>query len=170
MLHVSRRRHGGKWHIRNLRLFLEATRGREAVSALFGQIDSIIIHSLKVLCHHASSSCFASFYQRLHHRTLPEDVGPLLRHTLPEGTGSLLFNNVCIIVHSLKALDCSYPTTFASSYTFHYSCLTTYVSLLSSIVFYPGFVEPLHRVFGVCGVLSCVPAAPCLVSRFLRSL
>ncbi len=41
-------RHGGKWHIRNLRLFLEATRGREAVSALFGQIDSIIIHSLKV--------------------------------------------------------------------------------------------------------------------------
>lgn len=45
-----RRRHGGKWHIRNLRLFLEATRGREAVSALFGQIDSIIIHSLKVPC------------------------------------------------------------------------------------------------------------------------
>ena len=41
-------RHGGKWHIRNLRLFLEATRGREAVSSLFGEIDSIIIHSLKV--------------------------------------------------------------------------------------------------------------------------
>ncbi|CAM9712632.1 unnamed protein product [Ectocarpus sp. 12 AP-2014] len=41
--------HGGKWHIRNLRLFLEATRGREAVSALFGQIDSIIIHSLKAV-------------------------------------------------------------------------------------------------------------------------
>lgn len=43
-------RHGGKWHIRNLRLFLEATRGREAVSGLFGEIDSIIIHSLKVPC------------------------------------------------------------------------------------------------------------------------
>ncbi|CAN0152564.1 unnamed protein product, partial [Scytosiphon promiscuus] len=41
--------HGGKWHIRNLRLFLEATRGREAVAALFGQIDSIIIHSLKAV-------------------------------------------------------------------------------------------------------------------------
>lgn len=41
-------RHGGKWHIRNLRLFLEGTRGREAVSALFGDIDRIIIHSLKV--------------------------------------------------------------------------------------------------------------------------
>ncbi|CAM9761832.1 unnamed protein product [Ectocarpus fasciculatus] len=41
--------HGGKWHIRNLRLFLEATRGREAVSVLFGQIDSIIIHSLKAV-------------------------------------------------------------------------------------------------------------------------
>ncbi|CAN0027891.1 unnamed protein product, partial [Discosporangium mesarthrocarpum] len=42
-------RHGGKWHIRNLRLFLEATRGREAVATLFDEIDSIIIHSLKAV-------------------------------------------------------------------------------------------------------------------------
>eukprot|EP00904_Undaria_pinnatifida_P010761 jgi/Undpi1/6815/HiC_scaffold_21.g09291.m1 len=41
--------HGGKWHIRNLRLFLEATRGREAVAHLFASIDSIIIHSLKAV-------------------------------------------------------------------------------------------------------------------------
>lgn len=51
-------RHGGKWHIRNLRLFLEATRGREAVSNLFGEIDSIIIHSLKVRTVHTTRFVF----------------------------------------------------------------------------------------------------------------
>ena len=39
--------HGGKWHIRNLRLFIGSTRGQEASSELFSSIDSIIIHSLK---------------------------------------------------------------------------------------------------------------------------
>ncbi|CAM9343010.1 unnamed protein product, partial [Phaeothamnion confervicola] len=42
-------RHGGKWHVKNLRLFLEATRGREACARLFADIDDIVLHSLKAV-------------------------------------------------------------------------------------------------------------------------
>lgn len=36
----------GKWHIKDLRLFLEGTRGTEATDMLFAKINRLIIHSL----------------------------------------------------------------------------------------------------------------------------
>lgn len=39
--------HGGKWSVKNLRLFIEGTRGHAAAQTLFDQINAIIIHSLK---------------------------------------------------------------------------------------------------------------------------
>lgn len=40
-------RHGGKWPLKSLRLFLEQTRGREATQKLFDAIDFIVVHSLR---------------------------------------------------------------------------------------------------------------------------
>jgi tubulin polyglutamylase TTLL1 len=40
-------RHGGKWHIRYLRLYLESIYGIDRSNQLFGDIDLLIIHSLK---------------------------------------------------------------------------------------------------------------------------
>lgn len=40
-------KHGGKWHVQNLRLFLEGTYGLEASNRLFSEMDQVIIHSLK---------------------------------------------------------------------------------------------------------------------------
>ena len=42
-------KHGGKWDMKNMRLFLEATWGYEAVTKLFNDIDSIIVHSVKAV-------------------------------------------------------------------------------------------------------------------------
>ena len=42
-------KHGGKWNMKNLRLFLEATWGYEAVTKLFTDIDNIIVHSVKAV-------------------------------------------------------------------------------------------------------------------------
>ena len=42
-------RHGGKWHITNLRLYIEATYGLEASNRLFYLIDQLIINSLKAV-------------------------------------------------------------------------------------------------------------------------
>ena len=39
--------HGNKWPIQDLRLYLEAVKGYAATNALFNQINSIIINSLK---------------------------------------------------------------------------------------------------------------------------
>mmetsp|Transcript_30603 Transcript_30603/g.77050 ORF Transcript_30603/g.77050 Transcript_30603/m.77050 type:complete len:398 (+) Transcript_30603:26-1219(+) len=39
--------HGGKWHIKNLRLYLQAACGLEMTEKLFQQIRSLIYHSLK---------------------------------------------------------------------------------------------------------------------------
>lgn len=39
--------HGGKWHINNMRLYLEQTQGLEASNRLFAAMDQLIIHSLK---------------------------------------------------------------------------------------------------------------------------
>ena len=38
--------HGGKWHVRDLRLYLEATRGEEATDMLFAKMNQLIVHSL----------------------------------------------------------------------------------------------------------------------------
>lgn len=38
--------HGGKWHIHNLRLYIESTRGLLESNKLFYEIDQVIIHSL----------------------------------------------------------------------------------------------------------------------------
>eukprot|EP01034_Spumella_vulgaris_P034887 gene34887-43017_t len=40
-------KHGGKWHIQNLRLYIESTFGLEASNRLFYGMDQLIIHSLK---------------------------------------------------------------------------------------------------------------------------
>lgn len=40
-------RHGGKFPLKNLRMWLEATRGREATQRLFDLIDFIVVHSLR---------------------------------------------------------------------------------------------------------------------------
>lgn len=40
-------KHGGKWHVRYLRLYLESIYGIEMSNRLFGDIDDLIIHSLK---------------------------------------------------------------------------------------------------------------------------
>ncbi|KAH8097246.1 hypothetical protein JL720_131 [Aureococcus anophagefferens] len=42
-------KHGGKWNLQHVRLFVEATWGREASAKLFDDIDRIIIHSLKAV-------------------------------------------------------------------------------------------------------------------------
>jgi tubulin polyglutamylase TTLL1 len=42
-------RHGGKWHIKSLRLYLESTYGLEPSNRLFGGMDQLIIHSLKAV-------------------------------------------------------------------------------------------------------------------------
>jgi tubulin polyglutamylase TTLL1 len=42
-------KHGNKFHIRNLRLVLEATRGHEATRTLFDDIENIILQSLKAV-------------------------------------------------------------------------------------------------------------------------
>lgn len=42
-------RHGGKWSLNNLRLFLESTRGLAATEALFRDIERIIFHSLRAV-------------------------------------------------------------------------------------------------------------------------
>ena len=41
--------HGGKWKIKNLRLYLEATRGVDATQKLFDDVDSLITHSAKAV-------------------------------------------------------------------------------------------------------------------------
>jgi tubulin polyglutamylase TTLL1 len=41
--------HGGKWHVQHLRLYLESLYGIEASNSLFGEIDNLIIHSLKAV-------------------------------------------------------------------------------------------------------------------------
>ena len=38
--------HAGKWHVRDLRLFLEGTRGKLETDLLFSQMNRLIIHSL----------------------------------------------------------------------------------------------------------------------------
>ena len=40
-------KHGGKWSVKNLRLYLESTRGKEITEKLFSNIKFIIIQSLK---------------------------------------------------------------------------------------------------------------------------
>jgi len=42
-------KHGGKWHMKNLRLYIEQTHGLEASNRLFQGIDQVIIHSLKAV-------------------------------------------------------------------------------------------------------------------------
>jgi len=42
-------KHGGKWHVQNLRLYIEATYGLEASNKLFQGMDQLIIHSLKAV-------------------------------------------------------------------------------------------------------------------------
>lgn len=42
-------KHGGKWDLQSLRLFLEATWGMETAAKLFDEIDNIIIHSVKAV-------------------------------------------------------------------------------------------------------------------------
>ena len=42
-------KHGGKWHVKNLRLFIESTYGLEASNRLFYGMDLLIIHSLKAV-------------------------------------------------------------------------------------------------------------------------
>ena len=37
---------GGKWHVRDLRLFLEGTRGKLETDVLFSQMNRLIVHSL----------------------------------------------------------------------------------------------------------------------------
>lgn len=44
-------KHGNKWSIKNLRLYLEATRGQEATQKLFDTIHFIMVHSLKAVQH-----------------------------------------------------------------------------------------------------------------------
>merc|ERR1712098_465090 len=41
------RAHGGKWHLNNLKLFIEGIFGRDRANQLFEDINGIIIHSLK---------------------------------------------------------------------------------------------------------------------------
>ena len=39
--------HGGKWSLRNLKLYVEGTRGAEAANKLMADIGWVIVHSLK---------------------------------------------------------------------------------------------------------------------------
>jgi tubulin polyglutamylase TTLL1 len=41
--------HGGKWHVRNLRLYIESAFGLEASNKLFSDMDLLIINSLKAV-------------------------------------------------------------------------------------------------------------------------
>jgi tubulin polyglutamylase TTLL1 len=41
--------HGNKWHVRNLRLFVEGTRGQQAAQRLFSAIHGLIYHSLRAV-------------------------------------------------------------------------------------------------------------------------
>ncbi|XP_019631189.1 PREDICTED: probable tubulin polyglutamylase TTLL1 [Branchiostoma belcheri] len=41
--------HGGKWTIKNMRLFLEGTRGKEVTDKLFDDINWLTVHSLKAV-------------------------------------------------------------------------------------------------------------------------
>jgi tubulin polyglutamylase TTLL1 len=41
--------HGGKWSVKNLRLFLQGTRGTEATNKCFEDIEDTIVHSLKAV-------------------------------------------------------------------------------------------------------------------------
>lgn len=41
--------HGGKWGVKNLKLYLEGTRGKPVTERLFEQIDWLIVHSLKAV-------------------------------------------------------------------------------------------------------------------------
>lgn len=41
--------HGGKWHVQNLRLYLESTYGLERTDRCFFEMDQLIIHSLKAV-------------------------------------------------------------------------------------------------------------------------
>ena len=40
-------KHGGKWHMHNLRLYLQQTRGREASEKCYEEINNLIYISLK---------------------------------------------------------------------------------------------------------------------------
>ncbi|SPR00211.1 unnamed protein product (mitochondrion) [Plasmodiophora brassicae] len=42
-------KHGNKWSVSNLRLYLEATWGHQATGKLFDDIEAIIVHSLKAV-------------------------------------------------------------------------------------------------------------------------
>jgi len=42
-------KHGGKWHISDLRLYIESTYGLDASNKLFAGMDTLIIHSLKAV-------------------------------------------------------------------------------------------------------------------------
>jgi len=42
-------KHGGKWHVQNLRLYIEQTYGLEASNRLFAGMDQLIVHSLKAV-------------------------------------------------------------------------------------------------------------------------
>ncbi|KXJ10393.1 probable tubulin polyglutamylase TTLL1 [Exaiptasia diaphana] len=41
--------HGGKWTVKNLRLYLEGTRGKELTDKLFDDINWLMVHSLKAV-------------------------------------------------------------------------------------------------------------------------
>lgn len=41
--------HGGKWSVQNLKLYLEGTRGKKVTEKLFGDINWLIVHSLKAV-------------------------------------------------------------------------------------------------------------------------
>lgn len=41
--------HGGKWSVQNLKLYLEGTRGSEITEKLFGNINWLIVHSLRAV-------------------------------------------------------------------------------------------------------------------------
>ena len=40
-------KHGNKWTLEDLRLYLEATRGADQTELLFNEIDSVVVRSLK---------------------------------------------------------------------------------------------------------------------------
>ena len=53
-------KHGGKWSLTNLRLFLESARGAEATSRLFKELDAVILKSLRAVQNvmHNDAHCF----------------------------------------------------------------------------------------------------------------
>ena len=52
--------HGGKWSLRNLRLFLESARGADATARLFAELDAVILKSLRAVQNvmHNDPHCF----------------------------------------------------------------------------------------------------------------